>query len=95
MLNTATGAYLNARVTVSGTNLVTFTNEFGEYRLTGVPAGTAQVVVTYTGMESTTASVNVAPGAVATHDFTLARPGSAASQAVVTLDPSRCSRSGR
>jgi hypothetical protein len=44
VLNTTNGAYLNnARVTVEGTTLQAFTNEFGEYRLSDVPAGAATV----------------------------------------------------
>src|SRR5438552_760621 len=48
--NAISGNYLtNARVRVSGTNLETFTNAFGEYRLTGMPAGPTTLEVFYTG----------------------------------------------
>src|SRR6185369_16724014 len=47
----ASGNYLtNARVRVNGTNLETFTNAYGEFRLEGVPAGPAALEVFYTGL---------------------------------------------
>ena len=49
--NAVTGNYLNnARVRVAGTTLEAFTNAAGEYRLTGVPAGSATLTVFYTGL---------------------------------------------
>lgn len=75
VLNITSGSYLNnARVTVEGTSLQTFTDEFGEYMLTGVPAGTASVRAFYTGLEPQTAVVSVAAGGTATRDFNLTRP---------------------
>ncbi len=66
------GEYLvNARLTVEGTALEAFTDEAGQYRLTGVPAGSARVRVFFTGLTAQTAAVAVAPGAVATHHVTL------------------------
>ena len=48
----ATSQYLNnARVSVKGTNLLTFTDESGTYRLDRVPAGTIVLEVFYTGFE--------------------------------------------
>ena len=44
VFNATTGANLErARVTVDGTQLETFTDAEGRFRLTNVPAGTAQV----------------------------------------------------
>ena len=44
VLNSTNGTYLNnARVTIDGTAIETFTNEIGEYRLSNVPAGTVAV----------------------------------------------------
>jgi iron complex outermembrane recepter protein len=72
VLNASNGAYLtNARVVVEGTNLQTLTNNFGEYRLDGVPAGPAIVKVFYTGLPEQSASVTVTAGQPATQDFTL------------------------
>jgi TonB-dependent receptor len=74
VLNVTSGAYLNnARVTVPGTRLETFTDESGEYRLTGVPAGTTELVAFFTGLQPQRASVTVAAGDVAKLDFNLTR----------------------
>lgn len=72
VLNVSNGTYLNnARVTVDGTKLETFTNSFGEYRFDGVPAGEARLTVFYTGMSSGSAVVTVTPGEPAKQDFSL------------------------
>lgn len=63
----------NARVTAEGTGVTAFTNEFGEYRLAGLPAGTVRVTAFFTGLESQTITVALAPGAVAKLDFELTR----------------------
>src|SRR5512140_2647560 len=69
VLNTTNGAYLNnARVTVEGTNVQAFTNEFGEYRLNAVPSGAATVRVFYTGLPPQTATVNVPAGQTVTNN---------------------------
>jgi iron complex outermembrane recepter protein len=75
VLNTATGTYLeNARVSVVGTSVTAFTNNGGEYRLAGVPAGPATVRVFFTGLGTVSATVQVAAGGVTAKDFTL-EPG--------------------
>ena len=75
VLNLSNDTYLNnARVTVEGTQLETFTNSFGEYRLDGVAPGSAQVRVFYTGLSGQTATVAVSPGEAVQQDFQL-RPG--------------------
>ncbi|MCC6383049.1 MAG: TonB-dependent receptor, partial [Dehalococcoidia bacterium] len=61
----------NARVTIEQTTLQTFTNEYGEYRLGGVPAGPATIRVFYTGLTPQTATVAVTAGQTATRDFSL------------------------
>ena len=49
VLNQTTNRYVNqARVGIKGTALRTFTDEAGAYILSGVPAGPATVVVTFT-----------------------------------------------
>jgi iron complex outermembrane receptor protein len=69
VLNAANGMYLgNARVTVEGTNIETFTNQFGEYTVSNVPAGTVTIRVTYTGQTPQTAAVTIAAGQEATHN---------------------------
>jgi iron complex outermembrane receptor protein len=70
--NAASGNYLNnARVAIEGTTIETFTNSDGEYRLSNLPAGAARLKVYYTGLESQSASVTVAPGATVSQDFEL------------------------
>lgn len=65
VLNRGTNLYLEgARVEVEGTNLVTYTNRGGEYRLTNVPAGSHTLVVTYTGLDTTRLPVRVSTGQV-------------------------------
>ncbi len=67
VLNAATGRYLNnAQVTVEGTNLRTQTNEFGEFRINGVPPGPQQVRTYYTGLDPLTQTVTVQAGQTAT-----------------------------
>ncbi|PTX94342.1 TonB-dependent receptor [Opitutus sp. ER46] len=62
-----------ARITVVGTNQEVFTDAFGEYRLTAVPAGTATLQAFYTGHVAQTKTVQVTAGASTACDFTLAR----------------------
>src|SRR5262249_11446223 len=70
--NSRTGDYIeHARVTVEGTTLETFTDNGGQFRLVNVPAGDARLRVFFTGQEVQTASVHVAAGIVARHDFDL------------------------
>ena len=50
VLGVSNGAYLNnARVTIDGSRLETFTDANGTFRLSNVPAGTVLVRVSYTG----------------------------------------------
>lgn len=72
--NSTNGLYLrSAEVTVAGTQLVTITNDAGEYRLSGVPAGSATVKVNYGGLAPQSAAVTVVGGQTATQDFRLIR----------------------
>lgn len=72
VMNARNGTFLSrARVTVEGTNLITFTNDFGEYQLRNVPAGTVQVTVNYTGQDPQTTTVTVPANASATQNFSL------------------------
>lgn len=81
VFNASTGAALrNARVVVEGTNRETFTDDLGAYRLYGLPAGTARVMVSYVGLDSQTAAVDVAAGSSMQRDFDLAVVGSVRSE---------------
>jgi TonB-dependent receptor len=72
VLNVGTGKYLNnARVTIEGTKIETLTNEYGDYRLTGVPAGEVKVQAFYTGLDLETATVTVKADTTANQDFSL------------------------
>ena len=69
VLNEITGAYVaNARVTIAAHALETFTDDFGQYRLTRVPAGDVTVRVDYIGFPSLSRSVQVSPGRTAQQD---------------------------
>jgi len=66
VVNAATGRYLNnAQVSVEGTNLRAQSNEFGEFRLNGVPPGPQQVRTYYTGLDPLTQTVTVQTGQTA------------------------------
>ncbi len=72
VLNVRTGEYLEgARLTVEGTGLEAFTDSSGQYRLTGVPAGSARIRAFYTGLAPLSESVAVVPGGVAQRDLRL------------------------
>lgn len=78
VLNAASGNYLhNARVVAQDTLLEASTNENGEYRIVGVPSGTATIRVGHTGLVSQTKSIVVAPGRAARLDFDLVLAGTA------------------
>jgi iron complex outermembrane receptor protein len=52
VLNTATGEYVrNAEIRVEGTTIAAFSEDGGDFRLTGVPAGDVTVIVKYTGLQ--------------------------------------------
>ena len=63
------------RVTVEGTSLETFTDAGGAYRLDGVPAGTVQVRLFYTGMARLARSVAVAADQTAQLDTAMTAAG--------------------
>lgn len=70
--NSTNGNYLNnARIALEGSNIETSTNEIGYYRLPNVPAGSANIRVTFEGMEPASAGVEVSAGQTAHHDFNL------------------------
>ncbi len=76
VFNPGTGEYIeNARITVEGTALETFTDASGQYRLAGVPAGTARVKAFRTGSPAQTKEVAVAGGGSAQADFNMSLGG--------------------
>ena len=76
--NPATSEFLElVRITVEGTALETFTDATGQYRLTHVPAGIAQVKAFRTGTGPLTRAVAVSAETVATQDFALVAFGTA------------------
>jgi len=76
--NEASGNYLNqARISVNGTNLETFTDSIGEYRIP-VPAGEVRLQISYVGMTTQLVEIRMAAGETVRRDFALAletRPG--------------------
>ena len=86
------GEYLEkARITVDGSQQETLTAATGQYRLTGIPAGTVTMKIFYTGLGSHAEIVTVAPGQTVQHDVTIsgmatAGKGPAAAGDVVRLD---------
>ena len=72
VLNASTGSFLNnARVAVQGTELQTYSNNFGEYRLVDVPAGNVVVVSSHVGLEQQVGTKLVAAGVTVVQDFSL------------------------
>src|SRR5688500_18596979 len=72
VVNLRSGDYVErARITVEGTTLEAFTDTGGRYRLTQVPPGVATIKAFFTGFEVETATVPVAAGTIARHDFEL------------------------
>ena len=70
--NTATGNLLEgAKVEVPRRNLSAFTDNTGRYVLSGLPAGTHEVVVSYLGLNSQRQSVAVTAGQRTTQSFDL------------------------
>ena len=73
-----------AQVGVVGLPMGTQSNEAGDYRLTGVPAGPRQVRVQRLGFAPSTQQVTVVAGQTVTLDFTIREAPVALEQVVVT-----------
>ena len=88
--NALTGRTLNnARVTVPSVNKVAFTNEYGEFVISGVPAGEATLQVFFTGLDTKEVSVTVEPGQTSSTTVVLssaARAGTDADGETIMLD---------
>ena len=73
VFNTRNGEFLEkARVTIDGTQLETFTDASGQYRLSDVPPGAVRLKVFYTGLVAQTRAVTITAGQIAQQDFNLA-----------------------
>lgn len=77
-------ALSGARVTVSGTTRQTVTNAQGEFRLTGIPAGSYSVSAALIGREGQTRPVRVVNNETATVNFALGNSAVAIEGLVVT-----------
>lgn len=87
VFDTVSGEYIrNAEVRVAGTNIVAYTEDSGLFRLSGVPAGSATLIVRYAGLQDGHAEVTVAAGQTATADVQLSALSSAGGNAVATVD---------
>lgn len=86
--NAAAGSYLKqVRITVEGFALETLTNEAGEFRLLGVPAGEVGLRASVAGVAPQTARVRVLAGQTVRQDFDLgARPGTGPGDPTIMLD---------
>ena len=87
VLHVAAGSYLaQARVKAEGTALEAFTNDIGEYRLAGLPAGPVTLVVSFADMQVETARVIVLAGQIARQDFSLQIAGPRAATPATTRE---------
>jgi TonB-dependent receptor len=85
----ATGEFVrHAQIRIAETGQTTTSEDAGEFVLPAIAPGRVTLVVTYTGYNTATATVDVAPGATVTRDFdlvsTLQRPADLG--ATVVLD---------
>jgi TonB-dependent receptor len=79
VLNATSGNYLNnVRVAVKDTLLETVTNQNGEYRITGVPAGALKINASFTGLTPQEKTLTVVSGQTVRADFDLVLAGAAA-----------------
>jgi iron complex outermembrane recepter protein len=70
------GDYLNnARIRIEGTSVSVLTNEFGEYRITGLPAGEVTLNVFYSGLPPERVTVHLSPGQRAVQNIDLKGAG--------------------
>ncbi|MDO8539581.1 MAG: TonB-dependent receptor [Opitutaceae bacterium] len=70
--NTATGNLLEgARIELPALGLSAFTDLTGRFVLTGVPAGTHEIVASYTGLDASRGQLTIAPGERVVKNFDL------------------------
>lgn len=86
--NVVTGNYLNrARISVKGSDVIVYTDEFGSYRLVNVPSGPVVLEVFYTDLDPQQIAITVPAGGTVEQNVELtskARYGE--KQSVVKLD---------
>jgi iron complex outermembrane receptor protein len=75
----------NARLTIDGSTQEVFTDATGQYRMSGVPAGTVTLKIFYTGLGVHSEIVTVAPGQTVQRDIALA--GAREGKAAAANDP--------
>ena len=86
VLNRTDGKYLNnARVTVKGTSVQSFTDDDGTFRLSNVPSGSVTIRVFFTGLEEKEINVVVTPGQTTQQDFELTYKGSPGESDTISL----------
>jgi TonB-dependent receptor len=86
--NAVTGQYLNnARVAVKNTGTVTFTDEFGNYRLVNLPDGPITLEVFYTDLDPQEIRLEVRSGASVEQNVDLTSLARYGKDAAVRLDP--------
>lgn len=86
VLNPVTGEYLSrAEVRIEGTDIATATESDGTFRLPRVPAGAANIAISYTGMAAFRRTVDVSPGTTSVVDAELRSVQSSGSGEVLKL----------
>ncbi|MGH8016815.1 MAG: carboxypeptidase-like regulatory domain-containing protein [Opitutaceae bacterium] len=78
--NATNGNYLNNAVVSIEDGRTVFTDEFGDFRISGVPLGTVTLRVSYTGLEAQTAEIEVTAGENTVRNFRLGGRGATVSQ---------------
>lgn len=80
------GVFLNnAKVSIEGTNRLTFTNNEGRFRFSNVPLGPSTILAHSIGFTAKTAEVEVLAGSVVRQDFELRLADSVLSEEIVTM----------
>ncbi len=70
--NEITGKYLNkARITIPGTTLTTFTDDFGSFLLADIPGGLVTVEAFYSGLDPQKITLTITPGQTTERDINL------------------------
>ncbi|MFT3780592.1 MAG: TonB-dependent receptor [Nibricoccus sp.] len=87
VLNLSNGRYLSkALVRVSGTNIETLTNDFGEFELYNVPVGKVTVTATFAGQEPKSVEVTVIAGKSVSQDIGLNQAKTVTEDGTIVLD---------
>jgi len=87
VLDGTSGKYLkNAVVAVEGLAGTVLTNDYGEYRITGVPAGTTKLRVSYPGLAAQQLAVTAAAGQTVQQDVRFTAPTGQPEGEIFTMD---------